>query len=132
MHYKAKPLSPHITIYKPQISSVLSITHRITGVINFIGMSILVWWVILIGAYGFIPDNTFMWQFFQSYIGIFCLMGWSFSLLLHMCTGIRHLFWDAGYGFGLAVFPKTGWLAIFCAGFFWIILWTMIYIVRTP
>jgi succinate dehydrogenase / fumarate reductase cytochrome b subunit len=127
MHKKIRPLSPHITIYKPQISSVLSIAHRITGVINFAGMSILIWWVIIIGAYGFIPENTFMWQFFQSYIGIFCLMAWSFSLLIHMCTGIRHLFWDIGYGFSLKVFPKTGWVAVLSALVFWAILWITIF-----
>src|SRR3978361_2181698 len=123
MHNSPRPLSPHITIYKPQISSMLSIAHRITGVANFIGMGVIVWWVISIASNGHAPESTWLWEAFQGYIGLFCLMGWTFFVLFHLCTRIRHLFWDVGKGLGLKAVSITGWLAVIAASVLWLGLW---------
>lgn len=126
---KNKPLSPHITIYKPQISSVLSISHRISGVFNFLGMLCFLWWIVFI-AYGTIPySESVVYIFFQSIIGHAVLVAWTFSLFMHMCTGIRHLFWDMGVGFDLKVMNITGWIAVLMALLLTALTWSMYYMV---
>ncbi len=108
-------MSPHLTIYKPQISSVLSIFHRLSGVFNFFGMIALVWWIVFI-AYTQTPySETWIWNFFTTHLGMAILMAWSFSLFFHMCTGVRHLFWDMGIGFSLRAVNITGYIAIVTA-----------------
>lgn len=130
MHSKGRPLSPHITIYKPQVSSVMSILHRITGVVNFIGVSFLVWWVTIIGINGFVADGTFIWDFLSGSLGIIFLMSLSFSIIFHMCTGIRHLLWDAGFGFHVDTFPKTAAAALIASAMLFALLWVLIYFAR--
>lgn len=106
----ARPLSPHIQVYRPQLTSVLSITHRATGVALAVGTLLLVWWLIA-GATG--PEAYATVQgFFRSWIGRLLLLGWTLSLFYHLCNGIRHLFWDAGYGFELRATYISGWLVI--------------------
>lgn len=105
-----RPLSPHIQVYRPQLTSVLSITHRATGVALAVGTLLLVWWLIA-GATG--PEAYATVQgFFRSWIGRLLLLGWTLSLFYHLCNGIRHLFWDAGYGFELRATYVSGWLVI--------------------
>jgi succinate dehydrogenase / fumarate reductase, cytochrome b subunit len=112
MTKKNMPLSPHLTIYKPQITSILSISHRISGVINFFGMLIILWWIVYISFSTNDLTKNYMWKFFSTNLGIYVLIAWSFSLFLHMCTGIRHLFWDAGIGFSLKAVNLSGWSAV--------------------
>jgi succinate dehydrogenase / fumarate reductase cytochrome b subunit len=120
-------LSPHLGIYKPQISSILSIMHRASGVFNFFGMICFVWWIVSI-AYTHTPyAESFVWNFFMSYFGMAILMAWSFSLFFHVCTGIRHLFWDMGYGFGVKTMNITGYLAIITALILTSICWYIVY-----
>lgn len=114
-----RPLSPHLMIYKPQISSVLSITHRITGFGLFIGALLLAWWIVLT-VYGCtkcinplifsVPGKTF-------------LVLWTLALYYHMLNGIRHLFWDAGKGFQLCAMRKSGYAVIFGAGALTVLSW---------
>jgi succinate dehydrogenase / fumarate reductase cytochrome b subunit len=130
MQNKIRPLSPHISIYKPQVSSVISILHRISGIANFIGLLILTWWVIILGAYGFNPEDTVMWDFLSSTFGLLLLMGLSLSIIFHMYTGVRHLFWDIGIGFKKSVFPITGYLALPVAIGLCAILWLVIFFGR--
>jgi len=96
----ARPLSPHLSVYRLPLAAILSITHRITGVGLTFGMLMLVWWVAA-AAYG--PDAyaTFTW-FATSLPGYVVLLGFSVSLFYHLCNGIRHLFWDAGMNFEIA------------------------------
>jgi len=123
-----RALSPHLTIYKPQITSVLSILHRMSGVFNFFGMLALLWWVVSI-AYTSTPySETLIWQFFNSMFGLLILIAWTFSLFLHMCTGIRHLFWDAGLGYELKTVKITGYLALITASLLTIACWGIIYL----
>lgn len=105
-----RPLSPHLQVYKPQLTSVLSITHRLTGIALAVGTLLLVWWIAAVAAG---PEalgtvNAFM----GSWLGIFLLAGWSFSLFYHLLNGIRHLFWDIGAGLELKAAYTTGWLVV--------------------
>ena len=105
------PLSPHIQIYNWHISSLVSISHRITGIINVIIITLICFWMMLL-----LLGNTnydLVQKFFETYLGKFFIVGtvWSFSFQV-LCE-IRHLFWDLGYGFEIKTSNITGLLAIF-------------------
>ena len=105
------PLSPHIQIYNWHISSLVSISHRITGIINIIIITLICFWVALL-----LLGNTnydLIQKFFETYFGKFFITAvvWSFSFQV-LCE-IRHLFWDLGYGFEIKTSNITGLLAIF-------------------
>lgn len=105
-----RPLSPHIQIYRPQITSVLSITHRLTGLALSVGSPLLVIWLMMAAAG---PQSySGLHIFLASWLGLVLLLGWTFSLFFHLCNGIRHLFWDAGYGFELAAIYASGWTVV--------------------
>lgn len=106
----ARPLSPHIQIYKPQLTSVLSILHRITGVALALGTVLLVWW--LAAAAAGPRDYRAMQEFMGSDLGLLLLLGWSAALFFHLANGIRHLFWDAGLGFDLNTVYQSGWSVV--------------------
>jgi succinate dehydrogenase / fumarate reductase cytochrome b subunit len=109
----ARPLSPHLQVYRPQLTSVLSITHRATGVGLAIGTLLLVWWLVA-AATGPEQFNA-MQRFLGTWLGKLLLLGWTFSLFFHLANGIRHLFWDAGYGFTLRTTYMSGWLVVLAA-----------------
>lgn len=105
-----RPTSPHLTIYKPQISSVLSITHRFTGIALYVGAIVLVWWLIVAAYY---PVHYVKWHHHAtSWPGRILLLGWLFSFYYHLANGIRHLFWDMGKGYTIPVMTFTGWLVV--------------------
>lgn len=91
---KERPLSPHLQIYRPQMTSVLSILHRATGVALAIGTMMIVWWL-MAAATGEAAYNTFM-AFADSTLGRLMLFGWTVALTYHLFNGIRHLIWDTG------------------------------------
>ncbi len=93
----ARPLSPHLQVYRLPLAALTSIFHRITGIGLTIGMLLLVGWVGA-AAFGSEPYATFM-GFMTSPIGYLLLAGFSFALFFHLCNGIRHLFWDVGLNF---------------------------------
>jgi succinate dehydrogenase / fumarate reductase cytochrome b subunit len=105
-----RPLSPHLQVYKPQITSVLSILHRITGVALAAGTLLLVWWLIAAsvgpGYFNIVQSVIGSW------IGRLLLFGWSFALFYHLCNGIRHLFWDMGRGYELPTVAASGWVVV--------------------
>lgn len=105
-----RPLSPDLQIYRPQLTSVLSITHRLTGIALSIGSPLLVCW--LIAAVAGPSTYTTLHGFLASWLGLALLLGWTFSLFFHLCNGIRHLFWDAGYGFDLQTIFASGWAVV--------------------
>ena len=110
MSHHDRPLSPHLQVYKPQITSVLSIWHRATGLALSIGTLLLLWWL-LAGAAG--PSAYAEAQaFLGSWIGILLLVGWTYSLFFHLCNGIRHLVWDTGRGFTLQRTYASGWAVL--------------------
>jgi succinate dehydrogenase / fumarate reductase cytochrome b subunit len=116
-----RPLSPHLQIYKPQLTSVLSFSHRATGVALAVGSIFLVWWLVAAvsggGAFEAAQD------FWGSWLGLLLLFGWSFSLFFHLCNGIRHLAWDAGYGFELKEAYASGWAVVAASGVLTVIAW---------
>ncbi len=97
MNDSKNPLSPHLQIYRWQISSLISIFHRITGIINVMGLIIICLWIGLLffgeSRYGLINI------FFQSYFGKVFIMGFVWSYSFHLLSGIRHLILDLGYGY---------------------------------
>ncbi|MCX7364070.1 MAG: succinate dehydrogenase, cytochrome b556 subunit [Alphaproteobacteria bacterium] len=105
-----RPLSPHLQIYKWQLTSVLSILHRMTGIALSFGALYLATWVIFAAAS---PRSYAMFQDFNvSIVGRIVLGGWLFSAFYRLCNGIRHLFWDAGYGFELKDAYRSGWIVV--------------------
>ncbi len=110
MQNNNNPLSPHLQIYKWQISSLLSITHRIVGVINIIAITLICFWTIslLFGPVTYQNINFFLNTMFGKFLII--SLCWTFSF--HILNEIRHLFWDAGFGFDLKISKITGFLAL--------------------
>ena len=96
---RQRPLSPHLQIYKPQITSVLSILHRGTGIVLSIGSIILVLWIVTLT----LGESTYLMysNIINNWFGKFIIFGFTFALFYHLSNGIRHLFWDAGYGYEL-------------------------------
>ena len=105
-----KPLSPHIQIYKWHISSLVSISHRITGIINILAITLLcIWFVlILLGESNYEIIKIFL----QTFVGKFILIGITWSFSFQMLSEIRHLIMDLGYGFDLKITKITGLLVI--------------------
>lgn len=101
-----RPLSPHLSIYRPQISSVLSIMHRITGLALYAGSALLVLWL---WSAAYAPEfYATLHGWLGSLPGRLLLIGWTAAFYYHLLNGIRHLAWDAGYGFTLPVMHRTG------------------------
>lgn len=96
---RGRPLSPHLQIYKPMLTMMMSIVHRITGAALYFGTVLLAWWLIA-AASG--PDafETVQW-FMGSILGRLILLGYTWALIHHMLGGLRHLVWDTGRGFDL-------------------------------
>lgn len=110
---RERPLSPHLQIYKPQITSVLSITHRATGVFLSLGIPVLVAWL---WAAAHSPVYYALWMTWMgTLIGKLLLGAWSFAFYYHLANGIRHLFWDMGKGFDLPSATKSGWMVVLFA-----------------
>ena len=111
MEYKNNPLSPHLQVYRWHVSSLLSISHRIVGVINIIAITFICFWTLflLLGEKNYELIYFFLNSFFGKFLIIF--LCWSFSF--HILNEVRHLFWDIGYGFDLRVAKITGVLTFF-------------------
>jgi len=104
------PLSPHLQIYRLPLTALLSIVHRGTGVVLALGSLLLVW--VLASAASGPQAYDSAYQHMASWYGQLFLFGLTFSLYLHFCNGIRHLFWDVGLGFELETVDLTAKLAI--------------------
>ena len=100
------PLSPHIQIYNWNISSLISISHRITGVVNIVAITFICLWIalLLLGEINYEPIKTF----FQSFFGKFVIIGLTWSFSFQILSEIRHLVWDFGYGFELKTSKISG------------------------
>ena len=123
MNTDKNPLSPHLQIYKWQISSLLSITHRIVGVINILIITLICFWFLSLslGESSYEPIRIFLTTFFGKFLIIcFC---WSFSF--HILNETRHIAWDLGLGFDLKIAKITG-ILVFIVSFFLAILFYII------
>ena len=118
-----RPLSPHLQVYRWQLTSVLSILHRATGLWLGAGAILLVLWLAAAAAgaqaYAGVGD------FLGSWIGLLFLFGWTLSLFYHLCNGIRHLAWDTGWGFDLETTYRTGWTVVAAAGALTVLAWVI-------
>jgi succinate dehydrogenase / fumarate reductase, cytochrome b subunit len=117
----SRPVSPHLQIYRWPLSMVLSISHRATGVALSVGAVLLTWWLVAAA----VSDRAFaavQW-FLGSWVGIICLLGWSASLIFHLFTGLRHLAWDAGYGFEKPTYNQTGWAVVIATAVVSLLVW---------
>jgi succinate dehydrogenase / fumarate reductase cytochrome b subunit len=117
----ARPLSPHLQIYRPMLTMMMSIAHRISGVGNAVGFALLTWWLVAISigpdAYATV-DN-----FFSSIIGRLLLFLFTWSLIHHMLGGIRHLIWDTGTGLDKTSIEVFAWLTIISSIVFTVLIW---------
>lgn len=116
-----RPLSPHLQVYKPQLTSMMSILHRATGIALAIGTLLLVWWLVAAAT----GESAFedVQAFIGSWFGRLLLLGWSFAMFYHLCNGIRHLFWDAGKGLELETAYASGRFVIGAAVVLTIAAW---------
>ncbi len=116
-----RPLSPHLQIYRWQLTSVLSILHRASGVALSAGAILLVWWLVAAAsgpqAYEGVQD------FLGSWIGLLLLFGWTLSLFYHLCNGIRHLVWDTGHALDLELTYIGGWIVVGATGVLTLVAW---------
>jgi len=107
---RPRPVSPNIQIYRPQLTSVLSIANRIAGVVLAVYAVGLVIWLVA-AATG--PEAyATVHAFIRSWVGQVLLFACSFCFFFHLCGGIRHLAWDAGYGFSLRAIYASGWTVV--------------------
>ena len=121
-----RPLSPHLQVYRLPFTAITSISHRISGALLAAGSLVLVYWVAAVAAGA------------ERYAGASAVLGsvpvrllmfiWTFILFYHLCNGVRHLFWDAGYGFDLAVAQRSGQAVIGGAGALTLITWLIVLI----
>ncbi len=116
-----RPLSPHLQVYRPQLTSLLSITHRATGVVLSIGTLGLVCWLLAIA--GGASDYLAVQTFYASWFGKLLLFGWSYALFFHLCNGIRHLVWDVGKGLDIEDVYKGGWIMLSASAALTAIVW---------
>jgi succinate dehydrogenase / fumarate reductase cytochrome b subunit len=110
MQINNNPLSPHLQIYKWQISSLLSIAHRIVGIINFFAIILICIWAISLSLGE--PNYEIIKNFLKSFFGKFVIIGLCWTFSFHILNEIRHLAWDLGYGFDVKTSKITGILAI--------------------
>ena len=123
MNKKIKPLSPHLSIYKPQITSIMSISHRLSGIFQSFGnVMIFMFFILILAEEKYYNLAMF---FFNSYLGIVFTFLYIFSLCYHICNGIRHLVWDLGYGFELKNVYISGYFTIAIALILNILVWVL-------
>ena len=117
------PLSPHLQIYRWHISSLLSITHRISGVINLFALILIFFWLLVLSL-GESNYELFLLMI-NSFIGKFILIGFTWSMSFHLLSGIRHLVWDFGYGFEIKTANISGIIVIISSLVLTIIFWLL-------
>ncbi len=116
-----RPLSPHLQVYRPQLTSVLSITHRATGVALSLGTLGLVCWLMALAAGA--AEFAQVQGFYGSWIGKLLLFGWSYALFYHLCNGVRHLLWDAGKNLEIEAVNRGGLIMLGCSAALTVITW---------
>lgn len=123
-----RPLSPHLQIWRWNVTMALSIAHRATGVGLGLGALMLAWWLIAAasGPEAFATAQGFM----GSILGRLILFGFTAALFFHLCNGIRHLVWDMGYGFEVATAERSAWLTIAATVVLTLIAWIAGYAMR--
>jgi succinate dehydrogenase / fumarate reductase cytochrome b subunit len=122
------PLSPFMfpNWYRFQITSALSILHRLTGIALAIGLILLACWLIAVAAGG--PVFAATHAFIASPIGMLLLFGWSVAFFYHLCSGIRHLAWDAGFGFEIRDAYRSGGAVLAATVLLTLLAWLYVFL----
>jgi len=123
MSARPRPLSPHLQVYRWQMTSVLSILHRGTGLFLVLGSVMIAFWVVALALSHNIFASYQAWL--GSLLGKVLLAGWSFSLFFHWANGIRHLLWDAGWGYEIERVYITGWIVVLLSVVLTGLLWLL-------
>lgn len=121
MSARERPLSPHLQIYKPQLTSLLSITHRATGIFLSLGALVLCYWLLAIAAGPEVYQQAH--SLLGSWFGQLLIFAWVASFYYHLCNGIRHLFWDAGYGLELKTTYASGYAVVIATVILTVVTW---------
>jgi succinate dehydrogenase / fumarate reductase, cytochrome b subunit len=123
-----RPVSPHLSIFRPLITMVMSIVHRITGGALYFGMLLLAWWLVAAasGPDAFATADAF----FGSWFGRLILFGFTWALIHHLLGGIRHLIWDTGYGLEPNTASRMAWATIIGSVALTLLAWIVGYMVR--
>ena len=117
------PLSPHLQIYRWHISSLISITHRISGIINLLALILIFFWLLVLS---FSENNYELFLLIiNSFFGKFILIGFTWSMTFHILSGIRHLAWDLGYGFEIKTANISGAIVIILSLLLTVIFWLL-------
>lgn len=124
MAHPTRPTSPHLQVYRWQITMVMSILHRATGVALSVGAVLLVCWLLALAdgpeSFAAIEDCLHSW------FGLLCLFGWTFCLYYHLCNGLRHLAWDIGKGFSMEGLYKGGYIVAGTSAGLTLLTWLII------
>ncbi len=123
MPNRERPLSPFMlgTLYRLQITSVLSILHRITGVVLSLGGFVFAWWLLAVaqGGDAYATASAYL----ASPLGKIALFGFSFALVYHLLNGIRHLLWDIGWGYEVELVSRSGYVVVVLTAIFTVAIW---------
>ena len=122
---RERPLSPHLTIYRPPITMTMSIIHRITGIALYFGTLLLAWWLIAAASGPTAYANV--QAFTSSFIGRLIVFGYTWALMHHLLSGIRHFVWDLGYGFKATEREALTWGALIGGIALTVLLWVAAY-----
>ena len=125
---KARPLSPHLSVYKPTITMTMSIVHRLTGVALYFGTLLVAWW--LIAATTGPAYFDFVSWLFGTVLGQLVLFGYSWALIHHMAGGIRHLIWDTGAGLEKHAASRIAWITLVASVTVTILIWVFAIMMR--
>ena len=125
---RSRPLSPHLQIYRLPISALISISHRVAGVLLAVGSLVLVYWLVALasGPEAFAHAQALL----GSVVGRVVLLALTLALFYHLANGIRHLFWDAGFGFELRTVRASGMLVIVASIVLTLVAWALGYTMR--
>ncbi len=125
MPTRARPLSPHLQVYRWQITMTMSILHRLSGVTLVFGAFALAWWLLAVATGG--DAYTRAAACLASPLGLIALAGFSLALVYHLLNGIRHLLWDAGWGFEIPDVYRSGYtvagLTVVLTAAIWYVAW---------
>ena len=124
MNVDNRPLSPHLQIYRPQLTSVMSISHRATGIVLALGLVALTYWL-MAAASGPAAFATAQ-AIFGSIIGRVLMFVWSYCLFYHLCNGVRHLVWDTGHALDLDDVYTSGYVAIIASVVLTLVTWILV------
>jgi len=123
-----RPISPFMfpTWYRFQLTSALSIVHRLTGIALALGSILLAWWLVAVAAGGKLFVATY--AVIASPVGLLLLFGWSIAFFYHLCNGVRHLIWDAGYGFELRDAYRSGYAVLAATALLTALAWLYVFL----